>query len=105
MDHQIISSRDIESFQRDGAVCLRGLFDKKWIDIVRQGIEKTIADPSDMHRVAKVDGESGHFFKDYHMSRRLPEFRNFVFESPAGPATAALLRSSRINFFYDVLWI
>jgi ectoine hydroxylase-related dioxygenase (phytanoyl-CoA dioxygenase family) len=100
-----ISDSDIEAFQRDGAVCLRGLFNAEWIETVRRGIEKTIADPSDMHRVAKVPGESGHFFKDYHMSRRLPEFRDFVFDSPAGPAAAALMRSSRINFFYDVLWI
>ena len=65
----------------------------------------TIANPSPMHRIAKAGGESGQFFKDYHMARRLPAFRDFVTQSPIGEIVATLMKSSKANFFYDVLWI
>lgn len=31
--------------QRDGAVCLRGVFDGHWVDEVRNGVERNLRDP------------------------------------------------------------
>ena len=41
-----LTEKDIEDFQRDGAVCLRGVFSAEWLEKARVGIEKTLAKPS-----------------------------------------------------------
>ena len=43
-----VSEREIETFKRDGIVCLRGLFDRAWIDDLRRLVEADIAKPSAM---------------------------------------------------------
>ncbi len=105
MVQPVVTDTDIETFQRDGVACIRQAFDETWIERLREGIDETIANPSPMHRVAKTAGEKGQFFKDYHMARRLPAFRDFVTKSSIGEVAARLLKSSKSNFFYDVLWI
>lgn len=101
----IVTDAEIESFAQDGVACIRGAFDAGWIERLREGVDATIADPSPMHRIATVEGDAGRFFKDYHMARRLPAFRDFVTRSPIGEIVATAMQSSKANFFYDVLWI
>jgi ectoine hydroxylase-related dioxygenase (phytanoyl-CoA dioxygenase family) len=101
----LVSGADVESFQRDGVACIRGAFDARTIAALRTATDETIAHPSPMHRIAKTPGESGQFFKDYHMARRLPAFEDFVRRSAVGEIVARLMRSTKSNFFYDVLWI
>ena len=42
----VVTDSDIEAFQRDGAICLRGVFNQEWLDKVSVGIEKNVASPS-----------------------------------------------------------
>ncbi|MBM3541238.1 MAG: hypothetical protein FJX51_04255 [Alphaproteobacteria bacterium] len=85
-----VTDAAIDSFQANGAVCIRGAFDADLIERLRADTDETIRHPSSMHRIAKTPGESGQFFKDYHMARRLPAFEDFV-RRPAGGEIAARL--------------
>ena len=47
-----ISDKEIKTFQNDGAICLIGLFDVKWLDLLRKGIEDNRLHPSEMTKLA-----------------------------------------------------
>jgi ectoine hydroxylase-related dioxygenase (phytanoyl-CoA dioxygenase family) len=89
----------VEEFARDGAVVLRGVF-AEWVDRLRAGVAAVMADPSPLERSYQPAG-STRFFQDLCNWRRIPEFREFVERSPAGPLAAALMRSRTARFFHD----
>jgi hypothetical protein len=42
-----------ESYARDGVVLVKGLFSPEWVEVLRQGVEANMADPS-----AAADGDA-----------------------------------------------
>ena len=93
---------DIGRFRRDGAVILRRAFDRDWIDRLAQGVDRNLAEPGPFahHYVSDTDG-AGAFFGDYCNWRRIPEYRDFAFHSPAASIAARLLGASKINLFHE----
>ena len=47
--HSLITARDIEDYQRDGVVLIKGLF-AGYIDLVRDGIEANMRSPAPMQQ-------------------------------------------------------
>jgi len=41
----MISQSQIDEFHQNGAICLRGTFEQKWLDQLAIGIEKNKKDP------------------------------------------------------------
>lgn len=100
-----ISERDIAAYERDGVVCLRQVFAPEWITLVAEGIAADMRAPGPLHTMQNAPGEPGFFLTDFCMAQRLAEFRRFVIDSPAGDIAARLMRSKRVNFFYDGIWV
>ena len=94
MPSSAISEKEIKMFQNDGAICLRGLFDEKWLDLLRKGIEANRLHPSDM---AKRKAYNPLFFLDYNNWNSIPEYKEFILHSPAGEIAARLVQSSVSN--------
>ena len=42
--HPLITQADIDSYQRDGVVLIRGLF-ADWVDTLRAGVDRNMAEP------------------------------------------------------------
>ncbi|MBM3542783.1 MAG: phytanoyl-CoA dioxygenase, partial [Alphaproteobacteria bacterium] len=105
MDQDVVTDRDVETYETDGVVCLRGAFGREWIDLLAAGVEKDIANPGPLHTIQQTANDPGFFLTDFCMAQRLAEFRRFVLESPAGAISQRLMRSRRVNFFYDGLWV
>lgn len=100
-----VTAQQVETYERDGVVCLRGVFDRYWIDRLADGVEKDIRAPGPLHTIQQTATDPGFFLTDFCMAQRISEFREFVADSPAGELTAAVMRSRRINFFYDAIWV
>ena len=100
-----ITEDGVETYQRDGAVCLRGVFDPVWVDRVAAGVEKNLAEPSPSAKFYTPKGNPGFFFGDYCNWARIPEFRDFVLHSPAAALAGRLMRSRKVNFFHDHLLV
>lgn len=100
-----ISAEQVERYDEDGVVCLRGVIGTRWLDLLAQGVEKDLTAPGPLHTVQQASGEPGFFLTDFCMSQRLLEFREFVLNSPAAEIAALITGSSRINFFYDAIWV
>lgn len=95
-----IRESDIEDFERDGAICLRGAL-TDWIDVIAEGIERNLREPGEFASENVAAGEAGRFFDDYCNWQRIPEFERVIRESPAAAIAAAVMRSSTAQFFHE----
>jgi len=96
-----ISQQTIEQFDRDGVVCLRNVFEKKWIDKLAKGVEKNFKNPGPYHTVYTNEDNPGGFYDDYCNWSRIEEYRDFIMSSGAGEIAAQLTQSSTIRIYHE----
>jgi ectoine hydroxylase-related dioxygenase (phytanoyl-CoA dioxygenase family) len=94
------SEADVDQFDRDGVIVLRGLF-ADWVELLRQGVEELMLSPSPLERSYQPKDGSARFFQDLCNWQRIEPFRKFVFNSPAAVVAARLMRSKNARFFHD----
>lgn len=87
-----LSQTTINDFERNGVVLIKGLF-KDWVEVLRAGIERNMANPGPDHHEYIPDGEDGGFFGDYCNWQRIPEFVDAVNNSDAAMVAAQLIKS------------
>lgn len=97
-----ISDQQIETYQRDGVLFLEGAF-SDWVEPLRAGLARNIADPSAYRFPAEStrDGEPGRFFDSYCNWTLIPEYRDFVFRSPAASLAGQVMKATRSQFFHE----
>ena len=100
-----IALTEIAQYERDGVVCLKGLFDRDWIELMAGAVDEAMRNPGRHGESYTKPGNPGLFFGDLDMWQRLAGFRRFVFDSPAAEIAATIMRASRVNFFYDQLLV
>lgn len=88
-----ITQDDIDTYKRDGAVCLRKVFDKDWIDMLEPIARQVIIEKQDVGLLPTIPGR--------YMARCIPEYRQFVFDSPLAEAAGKVMESREIRFFFD----
>jgi hypothetical protein len=60
-----ITERDIEAYESDGAVCLRGAFARSWLARLAEGMEQDIAAPGPLHTLQQSAADPGFFLTDF----------------------------------------
>lgn len=90
----------VEAYQRDGVVLIKGLW-ADWVDDIRAGIERNMAEPGAYGAENLKPGEGGRFFDDYCNWERIPEFGRVIRESAAADVAARLMQSDRVQMFHD----
>lgn len=95
-----ITDEEIRTYQDDGIVCLRQMFDADTVALLRDVAERDMADPSPMVVEATRDG-TGRFFGDTFVWQHIDELRRFLFDSPSADIAAALLGSRKVNLLFD----
>lgn len=103
--HREVRAQEIADYEHDGVTCLRGVFDLAWVDYLRQATERAMQDPGDAAEEYTRAGRPGRFFGDLDLWKRHAEFRTFVWCSPCASIAGAIMRSAKINFFYDQLLV
>lgn len=88
-----ITEDEIQTYATDGVVCLRQVFDQKWVDELLPVAKRITADKEDFGLLPTYPGR--------YMARTVPEFRRFVFESPVAEAAARVMQSKQARFFFD----
>ncbi len=96
-----IADEDVAAFARDGATVLRQVFDSDWIDLLRAGVERNMAEPGRFAHRYTASGKPGLFFGDYCNWQRIEEYRRFVTGSPAAGIAARLMASRKVNVFHE----
>ena len=100
MAQDLISSKDINAFQKDGVIFIKGLLNN-FVDQIRQGIEKNLSEPGEYAAENLNHNEGGRFFDDYCNWERITEFKNTIFKSPVGKVAAQLMRSKNVQLFHE----
>lgn len=98
--HHLVTQTDIDTYQRDGVVLIKGLF-KDHVEQLRAGIERNICEPGPYAAENLKEGEQGRFFDDYCNWERIDEFRQVIETSPVSQVAAALMQSKSVQMFHD----
>ena len=97
----MIDESSVEQYQRDGAVCIRGMFDPRQIDTLRAGIEQNLAALSPRAIVASAANDPGRFVEDFCNWQDNEHYRKFIFDSPLAETAARLMRSTTARLYHD----
>jgi ectoine hydroxylase-related dioxygenase (phytanoyl-CoA dioxygenase family) len=95
-----IDFETIAAFRRDGAVPLRNLF-AGWVDTLRAGVARNMAEPSADVRVYQGKDGKGRFFGDYCNWNRIPEYKDFIFNSGSADVARQLMDSKTVRLFHE----
>jgi len=97
----MIDSQTVESFQRDGAACLRGLFTPAEMSLLTKGIDQNLAHLSPRAKVASRPDDPGRFVEDFCTWQDNEFYRRFIFESKLAEAAGTLMGSSTARLYHD----
>ncbi len=97
----ILDDATVAQFWADGVIIVRGLFTPAEVELIERGIERNLADPSPMFKVASRPDDPGKFVEDFCNWQRIEEFRRVAFESRAADVAAALMGSREVRLYHD----
>lgn len=100
-----IAIDEVTTFADDGVVMLPGVFGVEWIELLSAGLDDHLGDPTERARVWDRDDAGRTMLWDSMAWQRVHQYRQFVFESPAASIAAALLRSTKLHFFFDAVFV
>ena len=95
-----ITDREITAFQSDGVLLVKGAF-RDWVEPLRAGIDAHMLAPSWRERSYHPEDSPGRFFQDYLVWDRIPEYRDFIFNSPAAAIGGALMGAKTVRLFHE----
>jgi ectoine hydroxylase-related dioxygenase (phytanoyl-CoA dioxygenase family) len=95
-----VAAASIEDFRRDGACVLRGVF-TGWVEKLRDGVARNLAEPSADVKIYQGQNGAGRFVGDYCNWQRIPEYRDFIFNSGAAAIGRALMGSKQVRLFHE----
>jgi ectoine hydroxylase-related dioxygenase (phytanoyl-CoA dioxygenase family) len=101
--HCKVSESDIETYERDGVVCLRGMLDSAWLEELRAATEEVLLHPS--ARAVIDESRGGRYAYDMSLWTRHETFRRFQMSSPVPAITAQLMRSSKVYLMVDSMFV
>ncbi|MEM7323478.1 MAG: phytanoyl-CoA dioxygenase family protein [Actinomycetota bacterium] len=106
MDPAALVTPDVvERFSADGVVCLQGAIGRDWIEALRDGVAHNLDNPSPRGRVWNRDADGGACLYDSQVWQDIPQYRDFVLYSPMGEIAGRVLDSTRVNFFFDAIFV
>jgi len=96
-----VTPEDIATYMADGAVCLRGLLDAGWVDLLNRGVDRNIAEPGPYFvDFTGADGMA-RCIKDDFCWERVPEYEEFARLSPCAEAVGLLIGAEEVCFIED----
>ena len=101
----MISTKQTDTFSRDGVVFLQGVFEPKWIDKLKQGIEANIANPSERGRIWDRDEQGRTCFYDSQVWQNIDQYKDFALNSPCAEIAGKLMGGKKADFFFDAVFV
>lgn len=115
-----VTPEEVDSFWRDGVVCLRQIIAPEWIALAQQGVEDWLNSPDCLDytafgtQVAQAAGAQvmldpgerrGHFYSGLDHWMKIPAFRQLATTSPLVEIAARLLRTHKLNLYEDSILV
>ena len=100
-----ITSKEIDTYHRDGVLLLKGLFDNDWIELLNKGLDLNCKSPTERSRIWDKDNEGHTMFYDTLAWREIEEYKKFIFDSPAAQICGQLMKATTVNYFFDAVFV
>ncbi len=91
----------VAAYQRDGAVCLRGLLDAVELARLQHGIDANLAAPSPRAIIASHSDDPGLFIEDFCNWQTNPDYQALAMHSPLAEVAALLMQSASVRLYHD----
>ncbi len=107
-DARQLDRETIETFRRDGVVCVRGLIDQAWITLLRNAVEAVLAlgdQNLNARNIAAESGKSGRFHNESSLWANHPGFMHFIKHSSLAGIAAQLVGSESVWLYNDHLLV
>ena len=94
---------DVDYYQKHGAVVLRNVLSSYELNLVRDGIDQVLQNPSVRAIVATNDDDdtTGQFFEDFNRWIDIPSLRTFITGTRLSRIGAQLMQSSTATLYHD----
>jgi len=92
------------AFERDGAVMLPGFVEERWVQRLREAIERDIRAPGPCFHGYAVEG-GGRFHGNMRLWEADPDFADYCRNSDLPEAAGQLLSVDRVQLYYDQLFV
>ena len=104
-----LSAEDRQSYERDGVVCLRNMFDGEWIERMRRAVDYTMEAQHALARRREVTralgGKSGRYQINTFVWPWNEDFRDWCLHSPCAEIAATLMGVDEVRLFYDQVFV
>lgn len=91
----------VAAFQRDGAVCLRGILDAAEVAALARGIDANLAAPGPRAIVASRSDDPGFFIEDFCNWQTNADYRATALATALPEAAALLMQSRSVRLYHD----
>eukprot|EP00040_Diaphanoeca_grandis_P043920 m.10750 g.10750 ORF g.10750 m.10750 type:complete len:343 (-) comp8463_c0_seq1:71-1099(-) len=102
---QQVGAKEVDEFRRIGATKIKQLFTAEQIEVLKEGIEKNLANPSQRCIVASGADDPGRFVEDFCIWQNVPQYETIIKETAVAPAAAILMGSQTVRLFHDHLLV
>ena len=96
----ILDQSTIDAFRETGAAPLYGVFND-WVETLAAGVDANMEAPGPHGRMYEDEETGGKFLSDYCNWDRIPQYRDFVRNSPAAEIGAALMGVGQVQLFHE----
>ncbi|WP_170435234.1 phytanoyl-CoA dioxygenase family protein [Ruegeria arenilitoris] len=100
-DASLLTKDEIDAFRRDGSVVLRQKFSANWLELLRAGIDADLQTPTENFTRHTKDPDAPAYLEDFWAWSKIPQFEEFVRNSPCAPIASELLGAAPINLVMD----
>jgi len=97
----VAPAQTVAEFQRNGAVCLRGVLTPAEVERLARGIDANLAAPSARAIVASRPGDPGFFIGDFCNWQANDDYRATAVETALPEVAARLMQSATVRLYHD----
>ena len=101
----LLNPEIISKFNSDGVVLLKNFINDSWQKLIKEAIEEDIKNPSPHYHAYKTEGEKGFFHGSMRLWEHNNDFYNYCLKSPLPSFASQMLKTKKVNFFYDQLFV
>ena len=94
-----------EQYLNDGAAVIQGVIDSVWIDRMQRAVDGMLNSESKSAVEYTPKDKAGRFYGDFFLWRRNKVFRSFALDSILPEIAQHIMKSERVDFFYDQLLV
>jgi ectoine hydroxylase-related dioxygenase (phytanoyl-CoA dioxygenase family) len=104
-----ITAADRAQFDADGVICLRGMFDREWIERMLNAVDLAKDAEHPLARRREVTQALGGTSGRYHINSFVwpwnADFKDWVMNSPNAEIAAELMHADSVRLFYDQVFV